>query len=335
MTEPVSARAPLIILIPSKDDHGALRLCIEALAAALAADDRQGHLVVIDDASRVPLRAGSIPLTASGSILELTIVRLRRSLGHQRAIAIGLAYVYDQVRASTVVVMDGDGEDRPEDVPRLLAALERSQEPSLVFGERTRRSESLTFRLGYQAYRLLHRLLTGIPVKFGNFSAVPTEFLSPLVVSSELWNHYVAAVLKLGLPYRPFPTPRGPRLAGQSRMNVVGLVVHGLSAISVFGDLVGVRLLVAGGAIGFVLIAALMAVVVATVLMNVHVPDWVVAAVGVSLVLLLQLGMAMLAFIFVVLGSRASTNVIPLRDYRWFVEGEHTLVTPAGKGADA
>jgi polyisoprenyl-phosphate glycosyltransferase len=335
MTGPASAPEPLIILIPSKDDHGALHLCIAAVAAALAADKREAHLVVIDDASRAPITPDAILADASDAIPKLTIVRLRRSLGHQRAIAIGLAYVYDQLRASTVVVMDGDGEDRPEDVPSLLAELERSAVPSLVFGERTRRSESLTFRLGYQAYRLLHRLLTGIPVKFGNFSAVPGEFLSPLVVSSELWNHYVAAVLKLGLPYRPFPTPRGPRLAGQSRMNVVGLVVHGLSAISVFGDFVGVRLLVAGAAIGLLLIGALGALAAATVLMQVHVPDWIVALVGISLVLLLQLGMAMFAFIFVVLGSRASTNVIPLRDYRWFVEGDDTRVRQAAGDPDA
>ena len=87
-------------------------------------------------------------------------------------------------------------------------------------------------------------LLTGIPVRVGNFSVIPAAQLRRLVVVSELWNHYAAAVFKARTPKATVPTARAPRLAGRSRMNFVDLVTHGLSALSVHSELIGVRLLV-------------------------------------------------------------------------------------------
>ena len=101
------------------------------------------------------------------------------------------------------------------------------------------------FRFFYHIYRVLHRALTGVSVRVGNFSILPATFLTTLVAMSELWNHYAAAVFRSKLPFTMIPVPRGTRIAGRSRMNFTALVSHGLSAISVFGDIVGVRLLVA------------------------------------------------------------------------------------------
>ena len=79
----------------------------------------------------------------------------------------------------------------------------------------------------------------------GNFSVIPRERLASLVVVSELWNHYAAAAMRSRQPFCTIPTRRAERLDGESKMNFVGLVVHGLSAISVYSDIVGVRLLIA------------------------------------------------------------------------------------------
>ena len=92
-------------------------------------------------------------------------------------------------------------------------------------------------------YRLIHFLLTGVQVQVGNFSVIPATVLRRLVAVSELWNHYAAAVYKAKLPMALIPAQRNCRLEGSSRMNLVALVVHGLSAMAVFGDRIGVRLL--------------------------------------------------------------------------------------------
>lgn len=106
-------------------------------------------------------------------------------------------------------------------------------------------------------------MLTGIRVRVGNFSILPFAYLDTLVVMSELWNHYAASVFRSKLPFAMIPIPRGTRFAGTSKMNFVALVSHGLSAISVFGDIVGVRLLI--GALAGSLLAGLGIVLIAAV----------------------------------------------------------------------
>src|SRR5262249_20783911 len=142
------------------------------------------------------------------ALRRVDVLRLKRNLGHQRAIAVGLAYAEECLPARAVVVMDGDGEDDPADVPRLLERLEEVGHDRIVFAERTRRSESRAFRVFYAAYKGLHHALTGKMVRVGNFSAIPRRRLSSLVVVSEIWNHYAAGAIRSGQPHSSIPTRR-------------------------------------------------------------------------------------------------------------------------------
>ncbi len=163
---------------------------------------------------------------------SIQVLRLRRNLGHQRAIAVALAYVQQKLPGDAVVVMDADGEDRPEDIHRRSRTRSNRQIlQSRSSPERGRRIESFSFKLFYACYRLLHRVLTGRNIKFGNFSLLPRRHLDSIVAYPELWNHYAAAVLKARLPYIGIRADRGKRLSGKSKMSFVGLVVHGLSAL--------------------------------------------------------------------------------------------------------
>ena len=233
----------VVILIPSFNDWDSLAELLPRLDAVLSAHDTEVDILVVDDGSTTEPEEFLVS-TAFRALRRVDVLRLRRNLGHQRAIAIGLAYVEDCLQASVVVVMDGDGEDDPADVPRLLARLEEEGNGRVVFAERSRRSESHSFRTFYALYKFLHRVLTGKGVRVGNFSAIPRGRLSSLVVVSDLWNHYAAAVIRSRQPHCLIPTCRSVRLCGRSTMNFVSLVVHGLSAISVYSDVVGVRLLV-------------------------------------------------------------------------------------------
>ena len=115
-----------------------------------------------------------------------TYSRLRRNLGHQRAIAIGLAHIQRSGKCDAVVVMDADGEDTPEGVAQLLHAYTESHGSRAIFAERSRRTESVSFRCFYHLYKILHRSLTGFSVRVGNFSILPARYLNTLVVLSEL-----------------------------------------------------------------------------------------------------------------------------------------------------
>lgn len=309
--------ADVLILIPVYDDWEAAGLLIERLDREMHAVRGLIHIVLIDDGSSVP--ADRLPRLHLNRIGRVSVLCLRRNLGHQRALAVGMSFVEAELPFRAMVVMDGDGEDSPADVPRLLKRLDEERGQRIVFAERSKRSECTAFRICYKLYRGLHWLLTGLRVRVGNFSALSPVFLSRLVVISDLWNHYPASVVKARLPIAMLPTCRATRLAGESRMNFVGLVTHGLSAISVFGDRVGVRLLVATAAAVAFTVLGLGAVLGLRFGTDFAIPGWATTAAGALVLLLLHLLTIACLFTFTVLNGRNGSSFLPARDYHYFV----------------
>ena len=312
----MASEGRLHILIPIFNDWEVAALLLPHVDRVLTEHGLTADVVLVDDGSTVRPETFDPPsLTRIGS---LGILELRRNLGHQRAIAVGLTYVYEHMKPSAVVVMDGDGEDNPDDIPRLLAKLTEEGARKIIFAERTRRSEPLLFKLFYRIYRLLHVLLTGTRVRVGNFSIIPALALSRIVVISEMWNHYAAAVFNARIDYDMIPTARAKRLAGQSHMNFISLVVHGLSALSVYSHTIGVRLLVVAGTLIAATALSLVAMLVLQ-LFPVALPGWLPSAAALLLMLLSQAVTAAAVFVFIMLAGRQGTTVIPLRDYAYFV----------------
>jgi polyisoprenyl-phosphate glycosyltransferase len=308
----------LIVLIPVFNDWGAVEILLDHLDRAVTALPWRIRALLIDDGSIDPAPVAQLngPFASIG---QLDVLLLRRNVGHQRALAIGLAYIEANLPCQAVVIMDGDGEDDPADVPRLLARFEEHRRQRVVFAARTRRSEGLVFRGFYHFYKSLHRLLTGIPVRVGNFSVIPQQSLHRLSVVSDLWNHYAAAVFKARLPMDMIATVRMPRLAGESTMNFTSLVIHGLSAISVFGDRVGVRMLTAASVLVVMALAALATVVGLKLLTDLAIPGWATYTAGLLVVFMLQVLMIMAVFVFAVLSGRDSSSFLPIRDHGYFV----------------
>jgi len=186
--------------MPLRDDWPSAAELIRRLDKAISPDACVVEVILVDDGSvqRYDRNDFQIALSAVRAIRTL---RLRRNLGHQRAIAIGLVHVQQTTSCDAVVVMDADGEDTPEGVVQLLRAYFDNHGAQAIFAERSRRSESFVFRSFYHLYKILHRSLTGIRVRVGNFSILPSPHLNTLVVMSELWNHYAAAVFRSNLPF--------------------------------------------------------------------------------------------------------------------------------------
>jgi len=120
----VMAAADLLILMPVFNDWESVEQLMSRLGAVLDEASLRASVLLVDDGSAQPPPEG-LGTHVSCGIVDLSIVRLRRNLGHQRAIAIGLGVAYDDYPPLPVVIMDADGEDRPEDVPRLYRALGR------------------------------------------------------------------------------------------------------------------------------------------------------------------------------------------------------------------
>jgi polyisoprenyl-phosphate glycosyltransferase len=261
-------------------------------------------------------------------ISRIDMLLLERNMGHQRAIAMGLCQIKNEVECDSILVMDADGEDRAEDVIRLLDCFRQNPE-CIVFAGRKRRYESLTFQVGYRGYRLFHRLLTGRPVREGNFSIMPRSALDRLVTMSELWNHYPGAVYKSKLPHLRLPTDRGRRLGGKSHMDLVALVVHGLAGICTFYEVVATRILIASVSCVLMLAMVLGAVFGIKFYTNLAIPGWATYTSGLLLVLMIQIATVSFSLVFLLIATRLNMTFVPARDYRIFAKRVETLWSQA------
>jgi len=309
---------PIMILIPVFNDWRALGMLLTRLDESLRRADMEVEVLAVDDASSTENYGDFIPANLK-AIKRVDVLELTRNLGHQRAIVVGLAYVEANVACQVVVVMDGDGEDDPADVPRLIERCRDEGYEKMIFAERAKRSESLPFKLFYLAYRRLYRLLTGYEIRVGNFSVVPRRVLRRLVGTSEIWNHYAVGALKARVPSVQVPIKRGTRLAGKSKMSFPSLVTHGLSAISVHGEIVGTRLLVATFFLMLLVVFGLVSVVVIRVATDLAIPGWASYVGGLFLIILMQTVTLSLFFSFLILSGRNASNFMPQRDHEYFV----------------
>jgi len=272
------------------------------------------YIVAVDDGSvRQPVDVAAI----SDAGLEGVVIRLRRNVGHQRAIAIGLSYVAENFGDDAVVIaMDSDGEDTPESITELIAGLDAA-DVDVVVATRKSRVESLKFKTFYIVYKMLFSLLSGRQISFGNFMAAKMPAVRRLASMQELWTHVAASVLGSKLRVRTCALDRGPRYAGRSKMNFVGLALHGFRALMVFAEdvLVSVGIacvLVAGLSVaGGVIAMLLKALGFAT-------PGWFSLAFGILLLVFLQTA-ALTLIVLMLSGMIRSGGVLATSTYREFI----------------
>ena len=318
---PDATAAHVAILMPVFSDWAQASRLLHELDEVLAGSGRTYSVLLVDDCSPAP-NSLDIPNVGYKTISTVYVLPLHRNLGHQRAIALGLVQIYQTIPCDAVVVMDADGQDRPTDVVALLDKHEALDGRAVVFAQRTRRAENWIFVAFYYAYQALSWMTTGKTARVGNFSVVPFGLLRGLVTVSEMWNHYAAAVHVARIPYVTIPTTRGVRYAGRSTMNFQGWIAHGIGAISVFGPIVGARLLVVQALVSLGVVGVLVLHLGA-----ITDGDSVRLLVLLGLALLIQGGLTLFALVVMITGGRDRLTYLPIRDSAHFV-GERQKVYP-------
>ncbi len=296
----MSDNIPLIVVLPVYEDReSAIILLREMLRLPT-----RPYVVVVEDGSIVsPFDAADI--AAAG--LDGEVLHLVRNVGHQRAIAVGLCYIAANHAFDWAVVMDSDGEDKPEAIPAMLEQLKQGNFEVIV-AQRRRRSETVGFRIFYVVYKLIFQILTGRAISFGNFSVLRPLAVRRVAAMQELWVHYAASLMTSRMRIGALPTDRGTRYDGKPHMDFVSLTLHGLRSIMVFAEDVLVRvglfsIAVASGAI------VLLAAAVALKLMGYATPGWFTTAVGTLLLIVLQAGVLTFVTLMVCGFVRASPQV--------------------------
>lgn len=302
----------LVIVMPVYEDAEASGRLFRELVAQF---ESEVHVIVVDDGSvRRPLALSDLDDTGIAGHL----LRLRRNVGHQRAIAIGLGFASEHIGPQArIVVMDSDGEDLPSTIPALLETL--ADKPiDVVVAERRSRVETLRFKLFYMLYRRLFGLLTGRSISFGNFMAMKPHAVRRLVSMQELSIHVAGTVLASKLRIATRPLDRGPRYAGKSKMNFVGLALHGFKALMIFAEDVLVRVGIACALIGTLSLLGAAAAILLK-LLGFSTPGWFSVALGILVLILLQTG-ALTLMTLMLTGVVRGGNVATTLSYNEFVD---------------
>lgn len=253
--------------------------------------------------------------------VPLKIISLKKNIGHQRAIATGLQYIYDSQQVfDYIVVLDSDGEDKPEDIIELIKKCEEGSGSKITFAKRKKRKESIFFKIGYFFYKYIFYWLTGHKISFGNFSCIPQKFLKKIIVLDNLWNHYSGCIIQSKIPFNTLLLDRGSRYRGKSKMNFTSLVLHGLSSISVYFDSLSVRLLrmsVYSIVICFVSVLFILYVKLFT---TTSIPGWASNLTLIIFSIILQFFLVTLIVLLTQLSSRKNIIIPSTTIYKGFVE---------------
>jgi polyisoprenyl-phosphate glycosyltransferase len=200
------------------------------------------HFVVVDDTADTDEQISKLT-----NMTDVTIIYPPFNLGHQRAIVFGLRTLAAKISEHDVVItMDSDGEDRPEDLPKLLTPLlsGRGSLRKVVLAKRTKRKESLAFKIFYFFFKVMFRSLTGLVIQTGNYAAYHGWLAKNVLFHPHFDLCYSSSLISLNLAIDFIPCERGTRYAGQSRMSYLKLIMHGFRMLMPFIDRIAVRALI-------------------------------------------------------------------------------------------
>ncbi len=307
------------VLMPTYNDWLSIAHMLPLLDRIFQKLEMSARIVIVDDGStdlggRELITAQ--PLSAIRSIEEIALIR---NHGNQKALAVGFGYVASTLSVDFLIVMDSDHEDRPDDIPSLLARCAQGGSRQAVFAERSKRSENFIFRAFYFAYRYIFRAATGHQISMGNFCVIPAALIQPTANISELWSHFPASLMRARIPFDRIPTTRGKRLFGTTSMHLVPLVTHAFGAFAIFADVIATRGLVLATILSLLMVGIGILIVILRLTTD-------LVAFGSTNILIALLSMMLIQIIgFTVLllmvtsSMRLQPPMIPQRDYRQFV----------------
>ena len=218
------------ILIPVYNDWQSVSKLLEDINSNVSNLDHEISVIIMNDASNHDRNNEDINLE---NISSVKILNMKTNQGHTRCIATGLKYIFQKEDFDYVIPMDGDGEDRPEEIREFINQTQNSNDKPIV-GERIKRSENFIFKICYQLHKLITLTFTGKSIKFGNFTCLPKSTVEKLINEKATWNSFSGSLTKVEDNLISIPSIRGTRYFGPSKMSFYNLIKHSLSIISVF-----------------------------------------------------------------------------------------------------
>ena len=225
------------ILIPAYNDWQSLSKLLNNIDNEIKNIDHEISIIIVDDASNFDRQ---LDLNNLSNINSIKVLTMQENRGHARCIATGLKYIFKKEEFDYVIPMDGDGEDRPEEIKQFIKSIENTPDKTIV-GERVKRSEAFIFKLCYFFHKVITLVFTGHSIKFGNFTCLTKPTVEKMINEKSTWNSFSGALTKVEKNKISIPSIRGERYFGPSKMSFINLINHSLSIMSVFKKIVLIR----------------------------------------------------------------------------------------------
>ena len=218
------------ILIPVYNDFQSASKLIVDINTVISNLNEEFSIIIINDAST---EKAEINVSNIDKIKSVKIINMKENQGHARCIASGMKYIFDNDEFDYLIPMDGDGEDRAEEISKFIEFLNYDKSKPIV-GERVKRSEGLIFKLCYKFHKIITYVFTGQSIKFGNYTCLPRSTVEKMINEKATWSSFSGSLSKLEKNRSTIPSIRGERYFGPSKMSFYNLIKHSLSIIAVF-----------------------------------------------------------------------------------------------------
>ena len=228
------------ILIPVYNDWESAFKLLENIDSEIANLEEEISVVIVDDASTEQRPEMNFNLK---KIKSIKVINMKENRGHARCNAAGLKYINEKEDFDYIIPMDGDGEDRPEEI-KLLIEKSKDYPDIVITANRVKRSEGPIFKLGYLIHKYLTYIFTGKSIKFGNYTCLPKSVVVKMVEEPATWSSFSGSLTKVTKERKSVPSIRGPRYFGPSKMSFINLLKHSISIIAVFRITVFIRSLI-------------------------------------------------------------------------------------------
>ncbi len=225
------------ILIPIYNDWQSVFKLLENIDSEIAGLDVEASVFIVNDASTEQRPEINFNLN---NLKSVQVINMKENRGHARCNATGLKYINEKEDFDYVIPMDGDGEDRPEEI-RLLIDKIKEYPDTVITGDRIERSEGFIFKFCYLIHKYLTYVFTGQSIKFGNYTCLPKSTVVKMIDEAATWSSFSGSLSKSAKIRKSVSSIRGSRYFGPSKMSFINLLKHSLSIIAVFKFTVLIR----------------------------------------------------------------------------------------------
>ena len=225
------------ILIPVYNDFESVSKLLVDINSIVLNNDKEFSVIIINDSSTDKVE---INHSNTENIKSIKLINMKENKGHARCNAAGLKYIFENEEFDYIIPMDGDGEDRPEEIKKFVEFLKYDNSKPIV-GERIKRSEGFIFTLSYNIHKLITYIFTGQSIKFGNYTCLPKTTVEKMINEKATWSSFSGSLAKVEKNRSTIPSIRGSRYFGPSKMSFFNLIKHSLSIIAVFKTNVIIR----------------------------------------------------------------------------------------------